>query len=283
MKNILHKMAIGTLLCVISFSLTGVVSAADTTFPWKTDWSQTTYFQNTQGGTVKARSAIRVTAVKGPIYKVSYGVRIENIPASDPGKEYIYQAWLLDSETGWRISLGSTIRKANGIGETSFSQYFANPKVFDKMEITQEKLFDQSPAPENSIVYSTDLNIPALTELGYKTTFSPKNLVPAGATSNKSGSGKFIINVRNNTMKYRLDLKNMPYEGRTIRLYGPARAGANAPMVMELENPKVNSPVTGEWSYDQLLEEKLMNGEYYIVIGNNLNNEQQFVRGQITF
>lgn len=281
MKKLLQQLGGGALVLVISLNFTGIAWAADPVFPWTNNWSFSDYLRNSQGGEIRVKSTIRVAAVTGPIYKLSYAIRLENIPTEVRGQK-VYQAWLIDSDTGWRLSIGSTIRKTNGTGDMSFTHYLANPKVFDKLEITQEELFDQNPAPSGTVVYSADLNIPAFTELGYKTTFSPRNLVPAMPNSNKGGSGKFIINLKNNTIKYRLDIRNITSAGRVITLYGPARPGANGPEVQQLQNGSTNV-LYGEISYDQSREEKLMAGEYYLVITNEENPEQGIVRGQIVF
>lgn len=281
MKKLLQQLGGGALVLALSLNFTGIAWAVDPVFPWTNNWSFSDYLRNTQGGQIRVKSTIRVTAVTGPIYKLSYATRLENIPA-DTRSQKVYQAWLIDSDTGWRLSIGSTIRKKNGTGDMSFTQYFANPKIFDKLEITEEELFDQSPAPSETIVYSADLTIPAFTELGYKTSFSPKNLVPAMPNSNKGGSGKFIINLKNNTIKYRLDIRNISSANRMITLYGPARPGANGPKVQQLEAGSTNV-LYGEISYDQSREEKLMAGEYYLVISTEENPEQGIARGQIVF
>lgn len=281
-RHFSHVIGVSALLVALMFSLTGTALAADPAFPWTTNWSYTGYLPNTQSGGVKAKSTIRVSSVSGPIYKVVINLRGENLPANGTTWEqtYAYQAWLVDRETGWRVSLGTTIRKNNGMGDMGSTQYMTNPKMFDMIEITQENLFDTNPSP-SSPVYSADLTIPAFTDLGYKLTFSPKNLVPPQPNSNKGGSGKFIINIKDNNIEYRLDLKNIPPQ-RKIGIYGPARAGATGPFVTSIDAGTGNK-IFGTWKYDESIEEKLIRGEYYIVISTGSGQSQDIVRGQITF
>lgn len=278
-RNFSHLLGVSALLVALIFSLTGTALAADPDFPWTTNWSYNGYLANTQGGEVKAKSTIRVSAMAGPIYKVTINLRGENLPANGSTSErmYAYQAWLVDRESGWRVSIGTTIRKNNGTGDMGSTQYMTNPKMFDTVEISQEPLFDMDAAPSTTI-YSAELNIPAFTEFGYKLTFSPKNLVPPLPNSNKGGTGKFIINTKTNKVQYRLDLKNIP-EQRKITIFGPARAGATASKVADID-AGTTSKVFGTWTYDQSIEEKLLRGEYYMVIGSA---NADLVRGQITF
>jgi hypothetical protein len=279
MKNIFQRLSGITLVLVMSFTLTGIASAAEA-FPWSTNPKYVGYLPNIAGTDVKVKSTIQISAVSGPTYKVSVNLRLESLKANEVDKLYVYQAWLVDSETGYRMSIGSTVRKNNGTGDMGFTQYMSYPKIFDKLEVTKELVFDLDPAPSGDIVYKTDLNIPAFTELGYKTTLSSKNVVPAIPNSNKGGSGKFTINTKNNTVKYRIEFKNIPATGRVVQIYGPARPGGNGGKVADIATSTTNV-ITGEWKYNDSMEDKLIHGEYYIQVDGA--NNVGITRGQIIF
>jgi len=284
-KYIFQRLSSVTLVLIIGFTLTGVASAAEA-FPWTTSPKFNGYLPNSITSGVKVKSNIQVSAISGPTYKVTVNLTLENLLANEGvDKTYVYQAWLIDSETGYRMSIGSTIRKNNGTGSMGFTQYMSYPKIFDKLEVTKEKTFDLDPTPSRAVVYFTDLNIPAFTEVGYKTDLSSKNVVPAIANSNKGGSGKFTINTKNNTVKYEIRLKNIPANRRTISIYGPARPGATGSLVKMLDASTSDNLVSGEWRYeDSIEEEKLINGEYYIQIKTGTGaTELELARGQIVF
>ena len=283
-KNIFQRLGSITLVLIIGFTLTGIASAADK-FPWNTSPKFNGYLPNSIAGGVKVKSNIQVSAISGPTYKVVVNLTLENLPKNEVDKSYVYQAWLIDSETGYRISIGSTIRKNNGTGNMGFTQYMSYPKIFDKLEVTQEKIFDLDPTPSRAVVYSTDLNIPVFTEIAYKTTLSSRNVWPAIAITNKGGTGRFIIHTRNNTMKYEIKLKKIPAAQRVISIYGPARPGAIGPLVKVLDASTDDNIVTGEWGYGGSIdEEKLINGEYYIQVkvGSGVV-DVEVARGQIVF
>jgi len=284
-KNIFQRLGSITLVLIIGFTLTGIASAADP-FPWTTSPKFNDYLPNSIAGGIKVKSNIQVSAISGPTYKVAVNLTLENLPVNEAYKLYVYQAWLIDSETGYRMSIGSTIRKNNGTGTMSFTQYMSYPKVFDKLEVTKEKIFDLNPSPSQTLVYSTDLNIPVFTEVAYKTTLSSKNVVPTIAPTNKGGTGRFTIHTRNNTIKYEIKLKKIPVAQRVIGLYGPARPGGKGDLVLVLPTTiNQDNLVTGEWRYEQSIdEEKLMNGEYYIQVkvGGGAS-DVGVARGQIVF
>ena len=283
-KNIFQRLSGIALVLVIGFTLTGIASAAGK-LPWTTSPKFSGYLPNSIAGGVKVKSNIQVSAISGPTYKVVVNLTLENLPKNDVDKSYVYQAWLIDSETDYRISIGSTIRKNNGTGNMSFTQYMSYPKIFDKLEVTKEKTFDLDPAPSRAVVYFTDLNIPVFTEVGYKTTLSSKNVRPEIAITNKGGTGIFTIHARNNTMKYEIKLKKIPATERVIGIYGPARPGATAPLIKVLDASTDDNIVTGEWGYGGSIdEEKLMNGEYYMQVNVGGGAADVGVaRGQIVF
>lgn len=285
-KNIFLRLGSALVVLIIGFTLTGIASAADP-FSWITNPKFSGYLPNSITGGVKVKSNIQVSAISGPTYKVAVTLTLENLPVNEgPYNLNVYQAWLIDGDTGYRISIGSTIRKNNGTGTMSFTQYMSYPKVFDRLEVTKEKIFDLNPSPSQTVVYSTDLNIPVFTEVAYKTTLSSKYVFPEIAPSNKGGTGRFTIHTRNNTMKYEFKLKKIPVAQRVIGLYGPARPGTKGDLVIVLPTTiNQDDLVTGEWRYEQSIdEEKLMNGEYYIQVkvGGGAS-DVGVARGQIVF
>jgi hypothetical protein len=284
MKNTMfQRLSSLILVLVIGFSLTGIASAADP-FPWTTSPKFIGYLPNEVTSGVKVKSNIQVSAISGPTYKVAVTLSLENLPANSADKSYVYQAWLLDSETGYRLSIGSTIRKNNGTGYMSFTQYMSYPKIFDKLEVSKEQIFDLNPTPTEGLVYRTDLNIPVFTELAYKATLSSKNVMPEIPVTNKGGTARFTINTKNNNLKYEFKLKNISATGRVIKIHGPARPGANGPVVKVLDT-NTNNTFTGEWKYnDSIDEEKLINGEYYVQVYASSGAAEVVVsRGQIVF
>lgn len=279
-KNIFQRVTSATLVLIISLTLTGVASAADP-FLWTTSPKFNGYLPNEVSSGVKVKSNIQVSAISGPTYKVVVTLNLENLPANTAEQSYVYQAWLLDSETGYRLSVGSTIRKNNGTGNMSFTQYMSYPKIFDKLEVSKEPIFDLDPTSTGRPIYRTDLNIPPFTELAYKTTLSSKNVFPRIPDSNKGGTGRFTINTKNNTVKYEIKLKNISLSERKFKIYGPARLGSTASAVGEINNASTTNTLTGEWRYEESMENKLIHGEYYIQTDGPTGGG--ITRGQIAF
>jgi len=64
-----------------------------------------------------------------------------------PSNGYVLEGWLIDSENGYKISLG----KFDERGSLKFSQDLENPDVYDLIVITEELEQDTDPTPNKPV------------------------------------------------------------------------------------------------------------------------------------
>lgn len=253
-------------------------------FSWLTNWSGNIDLKNTLGTslTVKGNASVKRN---GPLYNVNINLKAENFPPITTAAGTPYEVWLVadsaaaapNAEPMYQLSLGAMVPNAKNRAELSFSGKMVNPKVYTRLVITQETPGDTDPRPGTAI-FSADLSSLIFKEVSLKTTLLGAFEVPKVETK-AAGKGQFIINTRTNTLKYNVWLSDLSSTETGAHIHGPARAGANAGVLVEL--PKGNH-INGTWTYDQSLESSILRGDTYI----NIHTEQHpngEIRGQIVF
>jgi hypothetical protein len=101
--------------------------------------------------------------------------------------------------------------------------------------------------------------------------------VPSVATTTASGEGVFVINTKNNTVKFNIKIRNLSSSEAGAHIHGPAGVGANAGILFTL--PAGNHKV-GTWTYDESLEATILGGMTYVNV-HTVNFPAGEIRGQI--
>jgi hypothetical protein len=66
---------------------------------------------------------------------------------SNPSENMVYEGWLVDTATGYKLSTGQ-FDATNGL---FFSQTIVNPWIYDVLVITEEPIEDTDPAPNTPV------------------------------------------------------------------------------------------------------------------------------------
>ncbi len=264
--------------------LNAKISNLSKRFNWLTNWSGNINLKNTLSTslTVKGNASVKQS---GPLYNVRINLKAENFPPVTTAAGTPYEVWLVadtaaaapNSEPMYQLSLGAMVPDSKNRAELNYTGKMVNPKVYTRIVITQETPGDTDPRPGTAI-FSADLNSLIFKEVSLKTTLLGAFQVPKVETK-AVGKGQFIINTRDNTLKYNVKVTDLSSAETAAHIHGPARAGANAGVLVEL--PKGNN-INGTWTYDQSLESSILRGDTYV----NIHTEKYpngEIRGQIVF
>ena len=66
---------------------------------------------------------------------------------ANPSSGMVYEGWLVDMATGYKLSLG----QADATNHLFFSQTIVNPWIYDVLVITEEPIGDSDPAPNKPV------------------------------------------------------------------------------------------------------------------------------------
>ena len=69
-----------------------------------------------------------------------------NVMGLEVPEGYVFEGWLVDVETGYKLSLGSFVTQ-QGAGTLMFQQNMVNFDLYDTLVITQEPAWDADPNP----------------------------------------------------------------------------------------------------------------------------------------
>ncbi len=254
-------------------------------FMWRTVWNGPIALTNTIANGMKANGMAMVKMDGNRLYDTSLKLNLSGFPPSTTAAA-VYEVWLVDqgetaapmAESNYALSIGAVVPPAKNQASLSYSAKMVNPKVYNRLVVTREPANDTDPKPSADVVFSADLSSFIFREISMKTTLLGRNEVPAVDTK-ASGTGKFIINTKDNTVTYSISFLGLSSAETAAHIHGPARPGANAGVLVEL--PKGNA-ITGVWTYDESMEMDLLRGRMYV----NVHSEKYpngEIRGQIVF
>ncbi len=203
---------------------------------------------------------------------VSLRFRLSNVSVAS-GR--VLEGWLVDNETGYKLSLGMFTLLGNRQADLAFRQTMVNFGTYDKVMVTEESANDTNPNPGTIVVAQADLPS-SISEISFRTVLLGRNEVPA-TTSTARGTGKFVLNTKNNTLKFDIEVMNLSSQETGAHIHGPANPGANAAILFALPS---GSSKTGTWTYDQALEDKILSGQTYVNV-HSANFPNGEIRGQI--
>ncbi len=149
-------------------------------------------------------SIISVRSVNSGLDNVRINVELDNLELIS---DNVYEVWLVDLDSGYKLSLGSFISNTNGYNSFSFRQKINGFRVYDKLVITKEDLDDLDPLPSDAIM---SLDIPGSERHIFflNSSLNSGQEVPS-TNSSALGFGEFILNTNENILRYNISLSNL--------------------------------------------------------------------------
>ena len=75
-------------------------------------------------------------------------IRINTEFDTTPSEGIVYEGWLVDVDTGYKLSLGQLNEQSN---ELFFSQEIVNPWIYNVLVISEEPMGDTDPSPDTPV------------------------------------------------------------------------------------------------------------------------------------
>jgi hypothetical protein len=100
------------------------------------------------GGDATAFARIKVKDM-GDLHKVKIKLKAKNLDQMD---NYVFEGWLVDEDTGYKLSLGAFNTHKHKNAKFSFEQKLVNFEIYDLLVITQEPIDDTIPTPDTPIL-----------------------------------------------------------------------------------------------------------------------------------
>lgn len=130
------------------------------------------------GSTATGTAKIERDIENSGIQDVEIQVRVDSTPAEGS----VFEGWLVDQETGFKLSMGAFKMDQRGRGKLQFEQEMVNFDIFDMLIVTTEPVNDQNPNPGTSVL---EAKISGLVSDGVLDILSDNS----GRGSNNSGRG----------------------------------------------------------------------------------------------
>lgn len=211
----------------------------------------------------------------GP-HRVKLMIEVENV---DLPAGRILEGWLVDSDSGYNLSLGAFPVNSNGYSDLLFEQSMVHFYLYDKIVVTSEKIDDTNPVPDKIIL---EARIPKASSakdveaVSMKSTLNGSQEVPP-TSSKASGKGEFEINTKANTLKFNVEYSNLSANETSAHIHGFALPGNNTGVLFPLP---LGAKKEGVWVYNESMESSILSGLTYVNV-HSLNFPNGEIRGQI--
>lgn len=186
----------------------------------------------------------------------------------------VYEGWLVDSESGYMLSLGTLMTNQQGRGRFDFNQKQPNFLVYDHFVITREPQYDTDPTA-GDVVLSAMIPLPEQM-VRFTTQLRGSYQVPA-TNSSARGNGRFVLDANENTLSYDIRFNGLRTNETMAHIHGPALMNETAGVVFELP---LGTHISGVWHYNESQESDILAGMMYVNVHSDAfpNGE---IRGQI--
>ena len=225
-------------------------------------------FVNVEESDASGSVSIKVAELtRDSLDRVSLKILVEKLIV---GEDEVFEAWLVDEDTGYKLSLGAFLTNSRGKGILKFNQKMVNFDIYDKVVVTREPSIDVNPMPGDAVLLaeidSDDEIVNLIADI------SGANEVPP-TESITTGSGWFVLNQDANTLSFNITYEGLDSEETGAHIHGPAPVGVDAAVLFTLpsENPKI-----GVWNYDEGQETDILSGLTYVNI-----HSSEFPGGEI--
>jgi hypothetical protein len=92
---------------------------------------------------------VRIAEKDDGSYRTRVTIKVEDLP-TESGT--IYEGWLVDDDTGYKLSIGAFSTNSDGKGKLKFKQNMVYPALYDKVVVTREPLNDPNPNPDTPVL-----------------------------------------------------------------------------------------------------------------------------------
>ncbi len=184
----------------------------------------------------------------------------------------IYEGWLVDLDSDYKLSLGAFNPLRNGRFTFRFSQDLVNSRIYDKFVITREMVDDIDPGPDVSVL---EAEIPGSLRTLIATLEGAQEVPPVA--TNASGEGMFVLDPVMNTLSFDIMVSGLESEEIGAHIHGMAMAGSEAGVLLALP---LGEPKVGVWHYDEDQENDIRAGLTYVNVHTELNPDGE-IRGQL--
>lgn len=235
-------------------------------------------FENKVGSAISGIAKIDVFLTRDNLHDARIKINIKNISATNTS---VFEGWLVDNDSGYKLSLGGFKMKEEGKAALDFKQLMVNFNIYDKLIVSQEPVNDANPG-QSTVILETNLNgieIPPPAPMPIIVTSSVlngANEIPA-TTTPATGFGVFTINTNNNTVNFHIAFSGLASAETAAHIHGFALQGVNAPVLFTLP---LGSPKNGVWNYLESQEADILAGKTYVNIHSTTHPDGE-IRGQI--
>lgn len=207
------------------------------------------------------------------IVRVTIELRVSDLQMPS---DHVLEAWLVDRDTGFKLSLGAFTTNPDRSGKMKFRENLVNFDIYDSLVVTSEPVRDTDPNPSMEIL-SADIAMPISNNLfNMRADLQPSEEVPS-VSSSARGMGTFILDTQQKTLTFNIEFSGLQGTETGAHIHGPAERGQNADILFTL--PAGNEK-TGVWHYDPALENDIFEGRTYVNIHSNAFPDGE-IRGQI--
>ena len=217
-------------------------------------------------------SIISVKSVSSGLDNVRININLDNLNSIN---DQVYEAWLVDLDSEYKLSLGSFIPNTKGHQSFLFKQKINGFRVYDKLVITREDLENLDPLPAEAIM---SLEIPGSERhiFMFNSNLSGSQEVPL-TNSSASGFGEFILNTNENTLRYNISISNLIGNEIGSHIHGFTSEVNNSGIVHSLS---IGNSKIGIWNYTENQEIEILNNMTYVNVHSDIFPGGE-IRGQI--
>lgn len=227
-------------------------------------------FQDVGDTNASGSASVRVSTTLSGLSNVKINFKIKDLN-SIQGE--VFEAWLVDYDSGYKLSLGSFTTNKNGRSNFKFSQTMVNFGIYDRIVVTSEPLMDEDPQPGAALLVA---NLPdGLSLVAMLANLQGSNEVPS-TNSSATGNGNFVLDAASNTLSYNITYINLINE-TAAHIHGFAMANETAGILFDL--PAGDSKV-GVWNYAEDQEDEILAGLTYVNVHSPEFPDGE-IRGQI--
>ena len=230
-------------------------------------------FVNVEDSEASGKLSVKVTeSTRDPLDRVSLRIQVENLFENE---NEVFEAWLVDEDTGYELSIGPFLTNSRGKGLLKFSERMVSFEAYEKVIVTREPSSDTNPLPSDAALMASIS--PAENEpISLVAHLDGAQEVPL-TDSEGTGLGTFVLDKDENTLSFSISYGNLLGDELAAHIHGPAILGEDADVLFPLPfgNPKV-----GVWNYDEEQEDEILNGMTYVNIHSTVFHDGE-IRGQI--
>ena len=233
--------------------------------------SERIVMENLDGSDASGTASIRMGETKN-IANIDVKLRLNDMEI-EPGE--IFEGWLVDEETGYKLSLGSFLPLNSGKALFSFKQDIVNPSIYDMVVVTREPLNDINPNPGEGVL-SAEIPGSFNNTLLLNAKLDGRNEVPKVSTQ-AEGEGDFVLDIENNTLSFDVVYSGLTTNETGAHIHGFAQEGVNAGVLFALP---AGTHKIGVWNYSEDQEAMIIAGLTYVNV-HSVEYPNGEIRGQI--